>query len=56
MQLGVYELLAGQALGQPMEAPAQIIGLQVAKTDAGRCVGTGEVGCAREALLDGEGG
>lgn len=34
-QIGVYELLAGAAIGQPITAPAEIIGLQVAKTDQG---------------------
>ncbi len=52
-QVGVYEILAQAALGVPMEAPAQIIGLQVAKTDKGRRVGTGEISFAREVLLDG---
>lgn len=56
IQMGAYELLAGQALGQSMEAPAQIIGLQVAKTDRGRRVGTGEVTSAIDLLLDSEDG
>ncbi len=56
MQLGVYEILAAHALKMPIEAPAQIIGLQVAKTDKGRRVGIGEIGCAKEALLDGDNG
>lgn len=55
LQLGVYEILAGHALGKPIDAPAQIIGLQVAKTDKGRRVGTAEIGMAREVLLDDDG-
>lgn len=51
-QVGVYELLAQAALGVAMQAPAQIIGLQVAKTDRGRRAGIGEIAMAREALLD----
>lgn len=55
-QLAVYEILAGYALGVDIEAPAQIIGLQVAKTDKGRRVGTGEIQSAKELLLDDEDG
>lgn len=55
LQLGVYEILAGHALQKPIDAPAQIIGLQVAKTDKGRRVGCAEIGLAREVLLDDEG-
>lgn len=51
-QIGVYELLANQALQMPMNAPAQIIGLQVAKTDKGRRAAAGEISGARELLLD----
>lgn len=56
LQLGVYEILAQAATGLPMQAPAQIIGLQTAKTDRGRRVGTGEIAMAREVLLDDEDG
>lgn len=55
-QLGVYEILATAALGLPMRAPAQIIGLQVARSERGRRAGTAEIGLAREALLDDEQG
>lgn len=55
-QIGVYEILAQAVLGVPMRAPAQIIGLQVAKTEKGRRVGTGEISMAREVLLDSEDG
>ncbi len=37
-QLGVYELLADKASGVPITEPANIIGLQVAKTDRGQRV------------------
>ena len=48
-QVAVYELLASQELGVSMSAPAQIIGLQVAKTDKGRRSGIGEIhgGCSQ---------
>lgn len=39
-QLGVYELLAERASGLPITAPAQVIGLQVAKTERGQRVAT----------------
>jgi hypothetical protein len=47
-QMGVYELLAQQATGKPIEAPAQIIGLTTTK-DAR--VGTGEVKSALSVLI-----
>ena len=50
-QVAVYELLASQELGVPIDAPAQIIGLQVAKTDKGRRAGIGEIHDARQLLL-----
>ncbi len=53
-QIAVYELLASHALDQDMAAPAQIIGLQVAKTDKGRRAGSGFITGARELLLDEE--
>lgn len=54
-QVAVYELLASQALDQPINEPAQIIGLQVAKTDKGRRAAIGEIFNAREVLLDDDG-
>lgn len=51
MQLGVYELLAERASELPITGPAQIIGLQVAKTEKGQRAGTGEVSGAREVLI-----
>lgn len=50
-QIGVYELLAGAAIGQPITAPAEIIGLQVAKTDKGRRAAVGVITGARELLV-----
>lgn len=54
-QLGVYELLAQAASGVDITAPAQIVGLNTAKTEKSQRIGTGEVLGAREVLLgDGE--
>ncbi len=55
LQLGVYELLAEHAMGMPIAAPAQIVGMNTGKTPAAQRVGTGEVVNARAALVgDGE--
>jgi len=51
LQLGIYELLASAALGQPITAPAQIIGLQTGMTDKAQRVAIGEVSGARDALV-----
>lgn len=51
-QLGVYELLAEFSLGEVMTAPAQVIGLQTAKTTSK--VGTGEIPNAKAALIGDE--
>ncbi len=48
-QLGVYELLAERSIDQPITAPAEIIGMQTAKTT--QKVGTGHVHNAKAALL-----
>lgn len=54
-QMGVYELLAEHASGVPITAPAQIVGLNTAKTPASQRVGTGIISKARDVLLgDGE--
>lgn len=54
-QLGVYELLAERASGIPINQPAQIIGLNTAKTDKAQRVGSGEILGARDVLIgDGE--
>lgn len=50
-QMGVYEILAQHALGEPITAPAQIVGLQTGKTAAAQRVGTGEILDARAALV-----
>jgi len=51
-QLGVYELLAERASGIDITEPAQVIGLQVAKTDRGQRVATsGPVSGARDVLV-----
>jgi RecB family exonuclease len=51
-QMGVYELLAEQTLGEVISAPAQIIGMQTAKTT--QKVGTGEIEDAKAALIGDE--
>ena len=50
-QIAVYELLAGAAMGCDITAPAQILGLQVAKTAKGQRTGVGIVHNARELLV-----
>jgi len=54
-QIGVYEVLAEFGSGLPITAPAEIIGLNTAKTEKSQRVGTGEISGARNILLgDGE--
>lgn len=54
-QLGVYELLAQAAIGEPITGDAQIIGMNTAKTPAAQRVGIGIVRGAKDVLLgDGE--
>lgn len=54
-QLGVYELLAQAATGQPITGDAQIIGLNTGKTPAAQRAGIGIVSGAKDVLLgDGE--
>ncbi|MDR0881608.1 MAG: PD-(D/E)XK nuclease family protein [Candidatus Adiutrix sp.] len=50
-QIGVYEILAEAATGQPMSAPAKIIGLQTGKTPKGQRAGIGRIEGARAALV-----
>ncbi|MFC4158238.1 RecB family exonuclease [Chitinimonas lacunae] len=50
-QVGVYELIAEYVTGQPLTAPAQIIGLQTGKTPIAQRVGVGEISDGRTALL-----
>lgn len=49
LQLAVYELLAEYGTGNAMTLPAQIIGLQTAKSSPK--IGTGEIPNARQALI-----
>lgn len=53
-QMGVYELLAEHASGVRISGPAQIIGLNTAKTPASQRIGTGQIYGAREVLLGDE--
>lgn len=53
-QLGVYELLAEHASNLPITGPAQIVGLNSAKTDKAQRVGTGEIVGARGVLVGDE--
>jgi hypothetical protein len=55
LQLGVYELLATHAMGIPIEAPAQVVGMNTGATPASQRIGTGEVANARQLLLGEEG-
>lgn len=51
-QLGVYEILAERASGLPITGPAEIIGLQVAKTEKGQRVAVSHpVEGARDVLI-----
>ncbi len=50
-QIAVYELLAEQATAKRIEAPAKIVGLQVAKTEAARRVGVGNISEAKDLLI-----
>lgn len=50
-QMAVYELLAQHSTGEKIDAPAKIIGLQVAKTTKGQRAGVGEISNAMELLV-----
>lgn len=50
-QMGVYELLAEFGAGVTITAPAEIIGLNTAKTEKSQRVGTGSITGARSVLL-----
>lgn len=50
-QVGAYEILAQHAIGRPMDAPAEIIGLQ---TNGKARVGSGFIDRPRDLLLGGE--
>lgn len=53
-QIAVYELLAEHSANVCIEAPAQIIGLQVAKTEKGQRAATGTIAGGRDLLLGDE--
>ncbi len=53
-QQGVYELLAEKGSGLPITAPAQIIGMNTAKTEKSQRVATAEIHGARELLVGDE--
>lgn len=55
-QIGVYELLAEASYGVAITAPAVIIGIRAAKTDAARRAGTGAIENARARLVGTEDG
>lgn len=50
-QLGVYSLLAEFGIGHPMDAPAQIIGMQTGKTPKAQRVAIGEIEDVRAPLV-----
>ena len=50
-QIGVYELLAGAAVGQPMTAPAQVIGMQTNVTRDKQRIAIGTIVGARDVLI-----
>ncbi len=50
-QMGVYELLAEHAFGVAMSSPAQIIGLNTAKTIASQRVATAEIESSADLLI-----
>jgi RecB family exonuclease len=53
-QLGIYELVGGAAIAQPLTAPAKVIGLQTNKTAEKQRIATADVVGAREPLLGDE--
>lgn len=50
-QLGVYEILAEQALGIPITQPAEIIGAQTGKTERGQRIAKGFIDRPRDVLI-----
>lgn len=54
LQTGIYRLMAENALGRPLDAPDQIIGLNTAKTDAAQRVAVGEIRDSRRPLVGDE--
>lgn len=53
-QLAVYELLASQAIGQQLTAPAQVVGLQTGKTEKAQRVAVAEVEAPSQLLVGDE--
>lgn len=53
-QMGVYELLAEFGSGLPITEPAEIIGLNTAKTEKSQRIGKGEIVDAKSVLLGDE--
>lgn len=51
LQLATYELLAEVAIGQPVNAPARIIGMQTGATDKAQRIAIGEIDSPRDALV-----
>lgn len=54
LELAIYELLAEEVLGFPVTAPAQVIGLQTAKTEKARRIGLSEARLPLRPLLLGD--
>lgn len=54
LQTGIYRLMAENALGRPLDAPDQIIGLKTAKTEAAQRVAVGEIRDSRRPLVGDE--
>ena len=53
-QMATYELLASASLGQTMQAPAQVIGLQAGKTAKGQRAASAEIDGTRDLLIGDE--
>jgi len=51
LQLATYELLAEVAIGQPVHAPARVIGMQTGQTDKAQRIAIGEIDSPRDALI-----
>lgn len=51
LQLATYELLAEVAIGQTLNAPARVIGMQTGQTDKAQRIAIGEINSPRDALI-----
>jgi hypothetical protein len=51
LQLATYELLAEVAIGQPITAPARVIGMQTGVTDKAQRIAIGQIDSPRDALI-----